>query len=281
MTPVPTEFFKMSAGGNDFIVLDNRSGGLRDGSVGEIARHLCARALSVGGDGLVVLERSESAHLRVNFYNPDGKSTFCGNGGRCAARIAYLQGIAPPKMRIETDLMVHEAEVNGSDVSFEMRNPQGFETDITLDILGETIRGTFVDTGVPHFVVFRSVPPGQTIDNLGRALRFHSRFGSAGTNVDLVEAVEPGRLRVRTYERGVEGETLACGTGCVAAALAAAAADGTGSPVSLLTRSGETIRVRYEGDPRRATGVRLEGKARLVYVGQLTEESARGFRPPR
>ncbi len=281
MAPVPTEFFKMSAGGNDFIILDNRSGSLGNGSIGEVARQLCARALSVGGDGVIVLERSESAHVRAVFYNPDGKSTFCGNGGRCAARIAYLQGIAPSKMRIETDLMVHEAEVNGSDVSFEMRDPQGFEADITLDILGETIRGTFVDTGVPHFVLFRSVPPEQTIDNLGRALRFHTRFGTPGTNVDFVEAVEPGRLRIRTYERGVEGETLACGTGCVAAALATSAADGTSSPFSLVTRSGETVRVRFDGDPRRATGVRLEGKARLVYVGQLTEESSRGFRPPR
>ncbi len=195
--------------------------------------------------------------------------------------MAYLQGLAPAAMTIETDLMIHRAEVRGSEVSFEMRDPRGFEPDIEVEVLGERIRGIFVDTGVPHFVVFRPVPPDQPIDNVGRALRFHTRFGSEGANIDFVEAYERGRLRIRTYERGVEGETLACGTGCVAAAVAAAATEGTPSPVSLLTRSGETIRVRYEGAPKQPTGIRLEGKARLVFVGQLTEESARGFRPAR
>jgi diaminopimelate epimerase len=281
MAPVPTEFFKMSAGGNDFIVLDNRSGSFSNGEFSGVAMRLCTRAQSVGGDGVILLESSERADVRARFFNPDGQSTFCGNGARCAARMAYLQGMAPARMKVETDLMVHRAEVSGSNVSFEMRDPKDFEMDVDVQAGGENVRGIFVDTGVPHFVVFRSMPSDRPIDDLGRALRSHSRFAPDGANIDFVDAREGSGLHIRTFERGVEGETLACGTGCVAAALAVAATSGAIPPVGVRTRSGETISVRFEGDPRRASGVRLEGKARLVYVGQLTEESARGFRPLR
>jgi diaminopimelate epimerase len=281
MTPFDTEFYKMTAGGNDFILLDNRPGSLRSADLAEFIRRICTRALSVGADGVIILERSPQADLRVRFFNPDGRPTFCGNGARCAARLAYLKGAAPARMRVETDVMVHRAEVSGSSVSFEMRDPQRFDDAVEAQVGGETIRGTFVDTGVPHFVVFRDVSPGESIEALGRALRAHARFAPAGANVDFVQALDREPLAIRTYERGVEGETLACGTGCVAAAVAASAAGRAASPVLLRTRSGETIRVRFEGDARRARGVRLEGEARLVYVGQLSEEATRGFTPGR
>ncbi|MFQ5877525.1 MAG: diaminopimelate epimerase [Acidobacteriota bacterium] len=279
--PLLGEFFKMSAGGNDFIVLDNRAGTLRVESMGEDIRRLCARALSVGADGVILLEPSPRAHLRARFFNPDGRPTFCGNGGRCAARLAYLQGMAPTRMTMESDRMVHHAAVRGVEVVFEMPEPKGFDDAVEVEVLGETIRGTLVDTGVPHFVVFRALRSDESIDSLGRALRSHPRFAPSGVNVDFVQAWDRGTLSVRTFERGVEGETLACGTGCVAAALAAAASGKTTGSVSLLTRSGEPIRVRYEGDPRRPSGVHLEGQARLIYVGQLTEESTGGFAPAR
>jgi diaminopimelate epimerase len=281
MTPYDMEFFKMSAGGNDFVLFDNRTGALRAEAIADFVRRICTRALSVGADGVILLETATAASIRAVFFNPDGRPTFCGNGARCAARLAYLKGIAPARMTVQTDVMTHRAEVTGSSVSLEMREPRGFEDSVELEVAGERIRGTFIDTGVPHFVVFREVPPGDPIDRLGRALRSHTRFAPAGTNVNFVQQVGPGTFSIRTFERGVEGETLACGTGCVAAALAAAAAGMTASPVALHTRSGDAIRVRFEGDPRHAAGVRLEGEARLVYVGQLSEEAARGFAPPR
>ncbi len=290
MIPAEAEFFKMTAGGNDFVLFDDRAGRLRVGGAGaatvgptlrELARGLCRRALSVGADGLILLERSSKADVRATFFNPDGGTTFCGNGARCAARLAYLKGMAPARMTVETDLMVHHAEVAGSSVSLEMRDPQSFDDAVEATIGAETLRGTFVDTGVPHFVLFRRVPAEASIDDLGRALRQHPRFRPAGTNVNFVERIDEATLAIRTYERGVEGETLACGTGSVAAALAASAAGMVRSPARLITRSGESIRVRFEGDPRRARGVRLEGEARLVFVGQLTEEATRGVVPAR
>jgi len=274
-----TEFFKMSAAGNDFILFDNRTGALRRDDVPDAVRRLCTRALSVGADGVILLEPSSKAHVRASFFNPDGKPTFCGNGARCASRLAYLKGIAPARMTVETSVMVHRAEVKGALVSFEMRDPQGFDDGVEIQAANETIRGVFVDTGVPHFVVFRAVPRDGSIDELGRILRRHPRFAPSGTNVNFVEPAGDGALAIRTYERGVEGETLACGTGCVAAALAAAASGRAGSPVTLRTRSGSLVRVRFEGPPRQASGVRLEGEARLVYVGQLTEEATEGFQP--
>jgi diaminopimelate epimerase len=281
MTPYETEFFKMTAGGNDFILLDNRSAGFKVEDLGGLIRAICTRALSVGADGVILLEGSRQADVRVRFFNPDGGATFCGNGARCAARLAYLKGIAPARMRVETDLMVHRAEVTGSSVSFEMKNPAGFDDSIEVPVDGGTIKGTWIDTGVPHLVVFQTIPARESIGVPGRALRAHPRFAPDGVNVDFVGEAEGAVLPIRTFERGVEGETLACGTGCVAAAVAAVAAGKARPPVSLRTRSGEIIRVRFEGDPRRAAAVRLEGEARLVYVGQLSEEATRGFVPSR
>lgn len=274
-----SEFYKMSAGGNDFIAFDNRSGSIGSSAIGDLVKSVCTRALSVGADGAILLEKSAVADVRVRFFNPDGRPTFCGNGARCAARLAYLKGIAPARMTLQSDLMTHRAEVSGTFVSLEMRDPRGFDDTIEVALEGERVRGVFVDTGVPHLVVFRQFAPAQPIEPLGRALRAHARFGPSGVNVNFVQPLPDGSLAIRTFERGVEAETLACGTGCVAAALAAGAAGKAAPPVNLVTRSRESIRVRYEGNPRAARGVRLEGEARLVYVGQLTEEAIRSFTP--
>jgi diaminopimelate epimerase len=280
MNPTPNEFFKMSAAGNDFIMFDNRAGALHADAIGDTVRRLCTRALSVGADGVVLLETSARADIRARFFNPDGGCTFCGNAARCGARFAYLNGLAPARMVVETDLGLHRAEVNGGEVSFELRDPTGFE-EVSVEALARTWRGAFVDTGVPHFVAIEERSTGGSIAAPGRALRFHPRFAPAGVNVDFVHAIDSGRFAIRTYERGVEGETLACGTGCVAAALALSAAGLARSPVSLRTRSGAILRVRFEGDAWRASGVRLEGEARLVYVGHLADEALTGFDPER
>jgi diaminopimelate epimerase len=274
------EFFKMTAAGNDFILLDNRAGVVSSEGIADLVRRLCTRGLCVGADGVILLESSRGADIRARFFNPDGGPTFCGNGARCAARLAYLNGLAPARMVIETDLGLHRAEVNGGVVSFEMRDPRGFE-ELTIEALGRPWRGALVDTGVPHFVAIEEGAPEDSIRAPGRALRHHPRFAPEGVNVNFVHPLEPGSFTIRTYERGVEGETLACGTGCVAAALALAASGRARSPVALRTRAGSTIQVRFEGDPRRASGVRLEGEARLVYVGHLADEALRGFEPSR
>jgi diaminopimelate epimerase len=272
---IPTEFFKMSAGGNDFILFDNRGAAFAGGRFPDLVRRLCARSMSVGADGVILMEASQRADVRARFFNPDGGPTFCGNGGRCAARLAYLCGMAPGRMVVETDRGFHRAEVRGEAVSFEMPEPHGFEADVTIEAAGRRWSGILVDTGVPHFVVLLSEPLDGPIDAIGRALRAHPRFGEEGANVDFVHTTPAGAHTVRTFERGVEAETLACATGGVAGALALAAAGRARSPVPLTTRSGATLLVRFEGDPRRASGVRVEGEARLVFVGHLSEEALR------
>ncbi len=276
-----TEFFKMTAAGNDFIVFDNRAGGIRETDIPLLSRSLCTRALSVGADGVILLEAASDADVRARFFNPDGQATFCGNGARCAARMAYLHGMAPARMRVKTDLGLHRAEVNDSDVSFEMPDPRDFDDHVEVAALGRLHHGVFVNTGVPHFVLLESSPRDGSIEAIGQALRRHPRFAPAGVNVNFVHPVGGDVFAIRSYERGVEGETLACGTGCVAAALALVSTRAAQSPVRLRTRSAAEIRVRFEGSPARAAGVRLEGEARLVYVGHLTDEALVGFEPSR
>ncbi|HET8947609.1 MAG TPA: diaminopimelate epimerase [Candidatus Polarisedimenticolia bacterium] len=277
---IPHEFFKMSAAGNDFIVFDNRAQKLPPDRFRDVARQACTRALSVGADGVILLESSVKADVRARFLNPDGEPTFCGNGARCAARLAYLQGWAPARMVVETDRGLHRAEVAGSMVTFEMPDPQGFEP-VEVTALGRSWRGAFVETGVPHFVAIETELPAGPIDAAGAALRSHPRFGSAGANVNFVAPRPEGGFSIRTFERGVEAETLACGTGCVAAALAIVAGNLARPPIVLRTRSGVDVAVRFEGPGDRARGVRLEGEARLVYVAQLSDEALEGFLPKR
>jgi diaminopimelate epimerase len=273
--PLATEFFKMSAAGNDFILFDGRAGSPPAEEVADLARRLCARALSVGADGVVVLERSARADVRATFYNPDGGLTFCGNGGRCAARLAFLQGMAPARMTVETIKGVLRAEILGSDVSFEMPAPSGLEEGVVVEAAGRAWSGLRVDTGVPHFVTFIDAPMRGAIEPIAIELRRHPRFGPEGTNVNFVHAPASGEVLIRTYERGVEAETLACATGCTAAALALAIAGRARPPITLRTRSGQSLTIRFEGDPRRAAGLRVEGEARLVFVGHLADEAVR------
>jgi diaminopimelate epimerase len=277
---MPHEFFKMTAAGNDFMVFDNRTLHLPVERWTQLARRACTRALSVGADGVILLETSLKADVRARFLNPDGEPTFCGNGARCAARLAYLQGWAPARMVVETDRGLHRAEVSGTSVTFEMPDPEGFES-VEVTALGRSWRGAFVDTGVPHFVAIEAESTDGPIDLAGKALRSHPHFGAAGANVNFVAPRPEGGFSIRTFERGVEAETLACGTGCVAAALTLVADGRSRSPVILRTRSGSDVGVRFEGPPERATGVRLEGEARLVYVAQLSDEALEGFRPDR
>src|SRR5436309_1378785 len=157
MNPMPNEFFKMTAAGNDFIMFDNRAGAPQPEGIDDFVRRLCTRGLCVGADGVILIEMSARADIRARFFNPDGGATFCGNAARCVARLAYLNGWAPARMVVETDLGLHRAEISGSEVSFEMRDPSGFE-EMTVDALARSWRGALVGTGVPHFVVIGELP---------------------------------------------------------------------------------------------------------------------------
>jgi len=266
-------FWKMSGAGNDFILIDNRDGQVASGDQPGFAAAVCRRKLSVGADGLILIENSAGADFAWRFYNADGSvAEMCGNGARCAARFAFLNNIAGPKMRFETMAGTIAATVEGDRARVNMTEPRDLEIDMGVDLDGQTLALSRVNTGVPHAVV--PVDDLEAVDvlGLGRRLRFHPVFGPAGTNVNFVHRQER-LLAVRTYERGVEDETLACGTGCTAVAIVAAARWGLTSPVSLTVRSGSRLRIFFTVRDGAYTDVVMEGDARIIYKGLLWPEA--------
>ena len=270
----------MAGGGNDFVVIDNRASRIGDAS--ELARRICTRALSVGADGLILVEGSARATFRMRYYNSDGSlAAFCGNGTRCAARFAFLNVIAARTMTIETDFGIVGAEVGeGGAVTLSLPPPDYFKPQRPLAVGGTTVHGSSIIVGVPHYVVFLSEEPwAQDIVPLGRAIREHRDLKPDGANVNFVFVRNENSIEVRTYERGVEGETLACGSGVVASAVTSAIFGRVRSPVFVLTRSGITLEVSFDLRGDHVTDVKLRGDARLVYRATITPETLDGFDP--
>ena len=272
-------FTKMSAAGNDFIIVDNRRGTLDIHRGKEAAQRLCRRKLSVGADGLILIEASQTADFTWRFFNADGsEAEMCGNGGRCAARFAHLNGIAPPLLTFETLAGIVKAEVMGEVVKLELPLPYNLTADFALELEGEDYRVNSITVGVPHVVLFVEDLPNVPVVELGRKIRFADRFKPAGTNVNFVSIRNDATIAIRTYERGVEDETLACGTGSVASALITSEKRGITSPVSVLTQGGEVLSVHFKKEDQQLKEVFLEGTATLVYEGKLQEETLYGDR---
>ncbi|HEV7922565.1 MAG TPA: diaminopimelate epimerase [Thermoanaerobaculia bacterium] len=277
----PLQFAKMAGAGNDFVIIDNRAS--RITSPSELTRRLCTRRLSVGADGLILIEPSARATFRMRYLNADGSpADFCANGTRCAARFAFLNVIAPKRMTIETDAGVVGAEVaDGGAVTLSLPSPRMFRPDRPLRVGEQIIRGSSILVGVPHYVVFlRRDLWQQDIDALGRAIRHHPELApEGGANVNFVQLRDWRAIDVRTWERGVEGETLACGSGVVASVAVSALYQKVKSPVTVLTRSGISLEVWFELAGGEVREVRLKGDARLVYRAALTPETIEGFDP--
>ncbi len=230
---------------------------------------VCARAQSVGADGMIFIEPSSVADFRWRFFNSDGsEAEMCGNGGRCAARFAYEKGIASSSMAFETLAGVVRAQVlDGGVVKVQLTRPHGWRWKEKLKVDGEWIEYSFVNTGVPHVVITVEDVEKVDVSGLGRKIRFHPLFSPAGTNVDFVQELGGDRLVMRTYERGVEEETLACGTGAAAAALVSLGGR-EGGVVDVVTRSGEVLTIEKIGN-----NVYLQGATRWVYDGYMRQES--------
>jgi diaminopimelate epimerase len=263
-------FFKMSGCGNDFILIDNRDGSV-DSQVSDIpdfAQKVCQRRHSVGADGLILIEKSKIADFGWRFYNADGSlAEMCGNGGRCAARFAYIKGIAKDRMAFETLAGIMKAEVlSDGRVKLQLTGPTKLKLDYAISLAGDELFLSSVDTGVPHAIILTDQVDRAPVETLGRPVRYHKAFPK-GTNVDFVELVDRTNLKIRTYERGVEGETYACGTGAVAAGVVLKAKGLTDDVVDIRTRGGEIVRVYVTDD------VYLEGSARVIYEGILWPEA--------
>lgn len=266
-------FSKMSGSGNDFILLDNRHGQL-DLAPRMLAERICRRRMSVGADGLILVEPSSRADFRMRIFNADGsEAEMCGNGGRCVARFAEMLGIAGPQMAFETLAGIIQAQVDGPRVTLQVSRPQQIRLDQSIEVAGVVHQIHSINTGVPHAVLFCADLEAIPVPALGRAIRFHPAFQPAGTNVDFANVHDTGTLAIRTYERGVEDETLACGTGTVASALVAATLGLVASPVQVRVRSGETLTVSFKGQGPEFQEVFFEGEVRLVYQGELMADA--------
>jgi diaminopimelate epimerase len=280
-------FFKMTGAGNDFILIDNRMKLIDADHCQGLVRQACRHKLSVGADGMILIENDPEVDFKWRFFNADAsEAEMCGNGARCAVRFAHLTGIVrKPKMAFRTLAGIIGAELFDDRVKVQMTSPHDLRTDLKLEAEGQSFSVDFINTGVPHAVLFAANEKElESVDvpRRGQALRFHPYFQPAGTNVNFVYVRDSHHLVVRTYERGVEGETLACGTGSIASSLIAAARGRAVSPVEVLTRGGESLAVYFEisGDKQnpgdaRFKKVYLEGEARIAYEADLWTETLR------
>ncbi|PIE65812.1 MAG: diaminopimelate epimerase [Desulfobacterales bacterium] len=277
-TPIP--FVKMSGTGNDFIIIDHRYPFLDTEEAARFAKHVCSRRVSIGADGLLLIENSDQADFKWQFFNSDGSvAEMCGNGARCAARYAYMHGIAPAIMRFETLAGVIEARVSDVNVTIRMTAPHSLHMNHELKLSGEErITVHTLDTGVPHVVYMVDDANVVNVQELGSIIRYHKDFQPAGTNVNFV-SLQDGGLKVRTYERGVENETLACGTGAVASSVVAHLLDKVSSPVQVTTSGGDQLEIRFNMTAGSTVDdVFLKGPALCIYQGELTAEALLGLK---
>jgi len=264
-------FWKLEGAGNDFLGLDGRSGSFKLNRK-KIA-DLCDRRRGVGADGVLVVEKPKrrGADFRMRYYNSDGgEAEMCGNGARCFALLARaVSGRKGNVLRIQTQAGLVTLQIRGQEVQVSMTEPTRLRLGKKVVVAGRKVVVDFLNTGVPHAVIFVRSVRSVDVAQLGRAIRYHSAFAPSGTNVNFVEIGRGNRIHVRTYERGVEGETLACGTGVVASSILSNLRRGLRSPILVTTRGGDHLRVGFSMVNGQARKVTLQGPARIVYTGVI------------
>jgi len=262
-------FWKMHGAGNDFILMDDRSA-LFPCADAALIRRLCDRHAGIGSEGLLLIQPSTRANIRMRFFNPDGvEAGMCGNGARCIARLAHDLGAAPSSMHIETATGLLKADVLPDAVRLQLPAPTDCRCHQTLTLDNQAIRYHTVHTGVPHAVVETQTLDSLDIRAIGAAIRHHPAFAPKGTNVDFMAITGAHALRVRTYERGVEAETPACGTGITACALIAGKLDRVIPPVHVTCKHGDILEVNYRLTSDGFETVTLLGPAAYVFDGAV------------
>ncbi|MCK5738380.1 diaminopimelate epimerase [bacterium] len=262
------DFTKLSGLGNDFILFDNRDNHF-SGDERDFITEICQRGLSVGADGVILLEESAFADFKYRHFNADGSvAEMCGNGARSICYYAVQQKIAPTQLSFEVEGVLYRARVMGDQVRLEMPPPETLEFNPGIVSEPELKEGGFAKVGVPHFVVFVEDVNRIDVMTLGQKYRHHTYF-SAGANVNFVQVLNKNTLRIRTYERGVENETLACGTGSTSAAIIAAQQFQMTTPITVKTNGGDLL-LDWKPD---YTPIYLQGPAKIVYEGRLFENN--------
>lgn len=270
MTRLP--FTKLSGAGNDFVLVDGALPRLP--SAPALARKLCCRRSGIGADGLLIVRRHGRGNLpAVAYYNADGSAAFCGNGTRCAAWWAHLRRWTGRRFQMQTMIGPVAAEITGPEkVRLTMPLPKNYRWNLRLAAAGRLWKAHFLEVGVPHAVVeVKKIEPFPVVE-LGRALRHYKAFRPHGANIDFILKPKTGKtgllLPIRTYERGVEDETLACGTGAVASAFCVYSLYGTRSPVRIATRGGDVLKADFKTVQGRLAEAWLEGPARITFQGE-------------
>ena len=265
-------FVKMHGAANDFVVVDHRTPLLAGAPAARLAR-MCDRRRGIGADGVLLLEADPALDFAMRYFNADGHAAdFCGNGARCIARFALDLGLGTDgEVRFGTAVgpMRARRTADGGGIELRYGRVERAGAPFTVETDGRSFTGRRVRAGVPHFVI--PVPDLATVPLTAwaPAIRRHPAFGAEGTNVDFVTALGAGRVAMRTWERGVEGETLACGSGAMATALAAAE-EGAGSPVVVRTAGGDDLQVTFEAGGG-AWDVTLTGPAEVAFEGVWKE----------
>ena len=262
-------FTKMNGAGNDFVLLDNRDGQIQLDPAS--IEQLCDRHSGIGADGLLAVETAQNgADFRMRYYNSDGgEAEMCGNGARCFARFAQRLSGQAGELSFETLAGVITARFFDRDVEIQMSEPRDLRLNEEVALGTQAMTVHSVNTGVPHTVTFVNDLENTEVRSVGAALRRHSHFAPKGTNVNFVNVLSASSIAVRTYERGVEDETLACGTGMVAAALVTHVITGATSPISVRVRGGDSLKVAFEKVGASYRNVLLTGPADFVFEGQV------------
>ncbi|MBN1872549.1 MAG: diaminopimelate epimerase, partial [Candidatus Omnitrophica bacterium] len=258
--------------GNDFIVIDDCDGRLKRDvrDLSKLTRYLCMRKRSIGSDGLLLIERSDIADIKMRVFNPDGgEVSMCGNGSRCVAYFAVIKGLAPKQLTIETRAGKLNATVVDRAAKIAMTPPRGLRINFYLKVKGKAMRVSFVDTGVPHVVCIEDDIESIDVQGLGREIRRHKIFAPDGTNVNFAQVKDKNTILIRTYERGVEDETLACGTGATASAIVSSALGYVDSPVKVKTHGGDALYIYFAKTGGEYKDVFLEGEVELSYEGSV------------
>jgi len=262
-------FTKMNGAGNDFVMIDNRAGDLQL-AADQISK-ICDRHRGVGADGVLVLERpANGANFRMRYYNADGgEAEMCGNGARCFAR--YASHVAGPveKLSFETPAGVIGADLQGELVCLQMSEPKDLRLNVKIPLGDRTLDGHFLNSGVPHVVIPVEDLEKVDVRGVGSAVRHHELFAPQGANANFLKRRDDRQISIRTYERGVENETLACGTGVVASALVFAAIEKVDGPIGVLVRGGDELQVGFTRAGDQFKNVTLTGPAEFAFEGTI------------
>lgn len=271
------EFTKIEGAGNDFVLIDNRSENIKFG-VNELAKMICERHSGIGADGLIIIENSTEAEFKMRYINSDGsEGGMCGNGGRCAAQFVLLENPQNCTVKFEALNNIYKAERTNKNIKLWMQQYSDLTPNIKIRYQNEEIKINYINTGAPHVVIMLSELPNSLRDSLytmdintiGRYIRYHSKFAPLGTNVNFVEEINKQKIAIRTYERGVENETLACGTGAVASAILSAIKFEWHSPIEIFTKSKNKLIVHFNIAENNISDVALEGPAKVVFKGKF------------